>query len=228
MKSQSCHWQCWPSARRKAPALQLGVWTSPEDPAALQEDNACPSPMCFCLPTLLRQRKYLPCPWSLEDNAGCSHHALCNFTPFMPRLSSCFPNDKSFPLVSLSLFQAHPCANNWLISCGSLDMSRREVAFVVQRFGKGSLYLYPLGHEVRLVLTQLMLFRRAFGVSTLPAYEPCSTSTPSCLCSRDPVGTQRPLGQVLTFPTSPSHSPAIAGERPPHCAGEGCTWATSW
>lgn len=97
-----------------------------------------------------------------------------------------FSNDKSFPLVSLSLFQAHSCANNWLISCGSLEMNRCEVAFVVRCFGKAPLHLYALGHEVRLVLTQLALFRRAFGVSTFPAYEPRSTSMPSCSMSKRP------------------------------------------
>lgn len=43
-----------------------------------------------------------------------------------------------------------------------------------------------LGHEVRLVLAKLALFRRAFRVNTLPAYEPCSTSTPSCFISKTP------------------------------------------
>lgn len=61
-------------------------------------------------------------------------------------------------------------------------MSRCEVAFVVQHFGKTFLHFYRLGHEVRLVLAQL--FRRAFCVSTLPAYEPCSNSTPGCFMSK--------------------------------------------
>lgn len=165
-------------------ALQLDICTLPQHPAAIDAENACPNPKHFLLPIPLRRRKYLSCPWNLEDNEGHSHHALCNFTPFMPRLSSYFSNDKSFPLVSLSLFQAHSCANNWLISCGSLEMNRCEVAFVVQCFGKTPLYLYALGHEVRLVLTQLALFRRAFGVSTLPAYEPRSTSILSCFVAK--------------------------------------------
>lgn len=177
MKSRRCHLWCWPSTSREVLALQ---------PAALQEHNACPSPIHFLLLIPLRRRKYLSCPWSVKDNGGCSHHALCNFTPFMLRLSSYFSNDKSFPLVSQSLFQVYSCANNWLISCGSLEMSRCEVAFVVQRFWKTSLHLYTLGHEVRLVLAQLALFRRAFRVSTLPAYEPCSASTPSCFMSKTP------------------------------------------
>lgn len=85
---------------------------------------------------------------------------------------------KAFPWSPSLFFQVYSCANNWLISCGSLEMSRCEVAFVVQHFGKTFLHLYTLGHEVRLVLTQLALFRRAFWVSALPAYETCSTSTP--------------------------------------------------
>lgn len=171
--------------------------------------------MHFLLLVPLRRRKYLSCPWSLKDNGGCSHHALCNFTPFMPRLSSYFSNDKSFPLVSLSLFQAHSCANNWLISCGSLEMSRCEVAFVVWCFGKAPLYLYALEHEVRLVLTQLVLFRRAFGVSTLPAYGPRSTSMPSCFMPK------RPARYTATPGSGLACSPAVAGERPPHCASGG-------
>lgn len=148
----------------KALALQLDP--SPQHPAALGEDNTCPNPKHFLLLIpLRRRRKYLSCPWSSKDNGGCSHHALCNFTPFMPRLSCYFSDDKSFPLVSLSLFQAHSCANDWLISCGSCEMSRCEVVFAVRCFGKAPLYLDTPGHYVRLVVTQLGLFRRAFGVT---------------------------------------------------------------
>lgn len=111
----------------------------------------------------VRTGKCLSCPWRLKANGGCSRHALCSFTPFMPRLPSYFSDDKSFPLVSLSLFQARSCANNRLISCGSLEMSRCEVAFVVQCFGKAPLYPYGLGREVGLALTWLALFRRVSG-----------------------------------------------------------------
>lgn len=95
-----------------------------------------------------------------------------------------FSNDKSFPLVSQSLFQVYSCANNWLIRSGSLEMSGCEVAFVVQHFGKTFLHFYRLGHEVRQVLAQLL--RRAFWVNTSPAYEPCSNSTPSCFMCKTP------------------------------------------
>ena len=87
-------------------------------------------------------------------------------------------------------------------------MSRCEVAFVVQHFGKASLYLYALGHEVRLVLTQLALFRRAFGVSTLPAYEPRSTSTPSCFMSKRPSRYTATAGSGLEI----THHPLPAAQ----------------
>lgn len=228
MKSKRCHWRCWPSASRKASALQLDICVLPKHPAALREDNACPSPIHFLLLIPLR-RKYLSCPWSLKDNGGCSHHALCNFPPFMPRLSSYFSNDKSFSLVSLSLFQAHSCANNWLISCGSLEMSRCEVAFGVRRFGKAPLYLYALGHEVRLVLTQLALFRRAFGVSILLAYEPRSTSSPSCFVPKRPSRYTATAGSGLEITHHPLPAAQLWLVKGHHgMPREDCTWATSW